>query len=90
MKNKNDKYWSTKLDKFSYKILREAGTEMPFSGKYNMHFENGFYNAKDVEINYLRVILNLIVDVDGQVLINQLKVQLNTEMITHYKEKELK
>ena len=46
MKNKNDKYWSTKLDKFSYKILREAGTEMPLSGKYNMHFENGFYKCK--------------------------------------------
>ena len=26
--NKKDKeYWSTKLDKFSYKILREAGRE---------------------------------------------------------------
>ena len=46
MKNKSDKYWSTKLDKFSFKILREAGTEMPFSGKYNMHFENGFYKCK--------------------------------------------
>ena len=46
MKNKGDKYWSNKLDKFSYKILREAGTEMPFSGKYNMHFENGFYKCK--------------------------------------------
>ena len=46
MKNKSDKYWSTKLDKFSYKILREAGTEMPFSGEYNMHFENGFYKRK--------------------------------------------
>ena len=46
MKNKSDKYWSTKLDKFSYKILREAGTEMPFSGKYNMHFENGYNKCK--------------------------------------------
>ena len=63
---------------------------MPFSGKYNMHLKMVFTNAKDVEINYLKVILNLIVDVDGQVLINQSKVQLNTEMITHYKEKELK
>ena len=38
-----------------------------------------------MEINYLRVILNLIVDVDGQVLINQLKVQLNTN--DHCKER---
>ena len=45
MSKKDKEYWSTKLDKFSYKILREAGTEMPFSGKYNMHFENGVYKC---------------------------------------------
>tara|TARA_X000000950_G_scaffold172281_1_gene209853 strand:- start:2309 stop:2689 length:381 start_codon:yes stop_codon:yes gene_type:complete len=43
---KEDTYWKTKLDKFSYNILREAGTEMPFSGKYNMFFEKGAYRCK--------------------------------------------
>ena len=40
MTKKDNNYWSKKLDKFSYKILRESGTEMPFSGEYNMHFED--------------------------------------------------
>ena len=46
MKKKDNSYWSKKLDRFSYKILREAGTEMPFSGEYNMHFEDGLYKCK--------------------------------------------
>ena len=40
---KDEVFWKNKLDKFSYSILREAGTEMPFSGKYNMFFEEGYY-----------------------------------------------
>ena len=77
MKNKSDKYWSTKLDKFSYKILREAGTEMPFSGEYNMHFEDGSYKCKGCGNKCcLKATLNLIVAVDGQVLIRQLRVRL--------------
>ena len=43
---KENTYWKTKLDKFSYSILREAGTEMPFTGKYNMFFEKGAYRCK--------------------------------------------
>ena len=46
MSKKDKEYWSTKLDKFSYKILREAGTEMPFSGEYNMHFVFVVYKCK--------------------------------------------
>ena len=43
---KNNNFWKKKLDKFSYNILREAGTEMPFSGRYNMFFEEGEYKCK--------------------------------------------
>jgi peptide-methionine (R)-S-oxide reductase len=43
---KDEIFWKNKLDKFSYNILREAGTEMPFSGKYNMFFEEGYYKCK--------------------------------------------
>tara|TARA_B100001057_G_C22808464_1_gene934422 strand:+ start:1139 stop:1519 length:381 start_codon:yes stop_codon:yes gene_type:complete len=43
---KNNNFWKKKLDKFSYNILREAGTEMPFSGRYNMFFEEGKYKCK--------------------------------------------
>ena len=43
---KDEVFWKNKLDKFSYSILREAGTEMPFSGEYNMFFEEGYYKCK--------------------------------------------
>ena len=39
----SDKYWKENLSEESYRILREKGTEPPFSGKYNLHFENGYY-----------------------------------------------
>lgn len=35
--------WKEKLTAEQFKILREAGTERPFSGEYNMHFEDGKY-----------------------------------------------
>ena len=35
--------WKEKLGAERYRILREKGTEMPHSGAYNLHFENGTY-----------------------------------------------
>ena len=45
----SDKYWKENLSEESYSILREKGTEPPFSGKYNLHFENGYYLCKACE-----------------------------------------
>ena len=42
-KQASDKYCKENLSEESYRILREKGTEPPFSGKYNLHFENGYY-----------------------------------------------
>lgn len=36
-------YWKEKLSAEEYRILREKGTERPFSGKYNDFFEEGTY-----------------------------------------------
>jgi peptide-methionine (R)-S-oxide reductase len=33
------------LDEKRYHILREKGTEPPFSGEYNVHFEEGVYTC---------------------------------------------
>ena len=46
MIDKDNNYWKTKLDEKSYRVLREAATEIPFSGKYNLHFKDGYYRCK--------------------------------------------
>ncbi len=43
---KTDKYWKTKLNPDEFKILREKGTELPFTGKFNDHFKEGTYVCK--------------------------------------------
>lgn len=42
---KTDEQWKKELTPEQYYVMREAGTERPFSGKYNMHFENGIYSC---------------------------------------------
>ena len=37
--------WRDKLTDEQYRILREGGTEPPFSGKYVHHQENGMYRC---------------------------------------------
>lgn len=40
---KSDKEWKDKLGENRYRILRQAGTEYPHTGEYNLHFEKGKY-----------------------------------------------
>jgi len=37
--------WKKKLTKEQYKVLREKGTEPPFTGKYVKHHEKGIYKC---------------------------------------------
>ena len=43
---KTDAEWKKQLDPLSYNVLREQGTEHPFSGVFNNHFETGTYLCK--------------------------------------------
>ncbi len=45
MKNLTEKEWKERLTEEQYHILREKGTESPFSGKYYMHNEKGIYKC---------------------------------------------
>jgi len=40
------KDWRKELSEEEYHVMREKGTERPFSGKFNAHFENGIYICK--------------------------------------------
>ncbi len=45
-KKKTEAEWKAQLTENEYRILREKGTEMPHTGKYNLHFEKGSYTCK--------------------------------------------
>ena len=40
---KDDSYWKDKLTEEQYRVLREKGTERPFTGEYTYKFEDGNY-----------------------------------------------
>lgn len=43
---KTEKEWEEQLSREEYYVLRKKGTERPFTGEFNMHFENGDYHCK--------------------------------------------
>lgn len=45
-KKRSTEEWKRQLSPEEFRILREKGTEMPHTGKYNLHFEKGTYSCK--------------------------------------------
>lgn len=44
--SKSDQEWKNQLSDFEFEVMRNKGTERPFSGEYNDHYENGTYTCK--------------------------------------------
>lgn len=45
MKDKPEEYWKEKLTPEQYHVIREKGTEAPFTGKFVNHHEDGMYSC---------------------------------------------
>ena len=43
---KTEQQWKEQLTPQEYFVIREKGTERPFTGEYNMHFEEGTYTCR--------------------------------------------
>lgn len=43
--NKSEDEWKNELTEEEFYILRKKGTERPFTGKYDIHFEDGVYHC---------------------------------------------
>ncbi|HSW37642.1 MAG TPA: peptide-methionine (R)-S-oxide reductase MsrB [Candidatus Saccharimonadales bacterium] len=45
MKQLSEDEWKKKLTPEQYRVLREKGTELPFTGKFDRHSETGMYTC---------------------------------------------
>jgi peptide-methionine (R)-S-oxide reductase len=43
---KTEEEWQNQLDPLSYQVLRQKGTERPFTGAYTLNKETGVYSCK--------------------------------------------
>ncbi len=43
--NKSDSAWKAELEPMQYYVLREKGTERPYTGKFDNHYEKGTYHC---------------------------------------------
>ena len=46
---KSEAEWKNQLSDFEFEVLRNKGTERPFSGEFTEHAEQGTYTCKGCE-----------------------------------------
>ncbi len=52
--SRSDDEWKTILTPMQYYVLREKGTEKPFSGEYFNHFDDGWYHCSGCNARLFR------------------------------------
>jgi peptide methionine sulfoxide reductase MsrB len=68
---KNEEDFKNKLTPEQYKVLREKGTEAPFSGKLIHPDKDGVFKCAHVEIPYSKLMQNLILARAGRASMKQ-------------------
>ena len=58
------------------KIMFKEGTERPFTSPLNNEKRDGFFIVQIVELNFLRQIVSLTVELDGHPLVSRCQVHL--------------
>jgi len=66
--NKTEEEWKQQLSPEEYYVLRQKGTERPYTGKFDLHFENGDYHCKACNAKLLKANISLKVVADGLLL----------------------
>ena len=46
---KSEYEWHNELSNEEFRVLRKKGTELPFTGQYNNHFDKGIYRCRACE-----------------------------------------
>ena len=46
---KSESEWHNELSDEEFRVLRKKGTELPFTGQYNNHFDKGIYRCRACE-----------------------------------------
>ncbi len=45
LKNRSKEYWKEKLNPEQYEVMRDKGTQAPFTGRFYKNFEKGMYTC---------------------------------------------
>ena len=62
---KTEQEWKAQLSPEEYFVIRQKGTERPYTGEYNMHFDEGTYTCRGATPHSSLRIQNLIRTVVG-------------------------